>query len=58
VRQAEPDRGRYLHLLDVLLALLVCGDTAGMVPMASGLELLGDDQAKPADVGTRARLLR
>ena len=66
VRQAEPyDRGRYRRLVVRLLSLLVSGDVNGM--MAIGDDdvmpwVIDDvvtpmtDDAKPADVGTAARI--
>lgn len=58
-RGAEPwNRQRYRRLVNRLLSLVVSGDTGGMEPAGNGLEPWeADDQAKPHDTITHARLL-
>jgi len=59
VANAEPyHRNAYHALVRRLLALVVSGDDCGMEPIGSAMQPWErDDAAKPADVGTRARLL-
>ena len=57
VRAAEPYRRNAYHaLVRRLLALVVSGDTDGQEPIDAE-PWRTDDTDKPADVGTRARLL-
>ena len=59
INSVEPfDPHRHHELLVKLMALVVSGDTEGMEPAGEDSEpWLVDDTDKPADVGTRARLL-
>ena len=57
VGQAEPHNARKFGMLyRRLMALVICGDDAGMMPVGDDCPWFRDDeQHKPADVGTAAK---